>query len=113
MPALVRPWQRLVRHELPCCECIGFKSAHTDVVEAVCGMLNRSHTRSALLHLPGAYVHTVLVPSGGDIEVDAARLAELGVHDVVEVPSVRRDGQCFYDPDMLVSSIADVLAAAA
>lgn len=83
-----------------------------DVVEAVCGMLNRSHTRSALQHPPGAYVHTVLVPSGGDIEVDAARLAELGVHDVIEVPSFRRDGQCLYDPDMLVSCIADVLAAA-
>lgn len=74
-------------------------------------MLNRSHTRSALQHPPGAYVHTLLVPSGGDIEVDVGRLAELGVHHVVEVPSVWRDGQCLYDPDMLVSSIADVLAA--
>ncbi len=83
---------------------------HTDVVEAVCLMLNRQHTRTALDHPPSAYVHTLLVPERGAIEVDLQRLASLGIDNVVTVASHHNaEGECMYDADALVATIASVL----
>jgi hypothetical protein len=59
------------------------------------------------------FVTAVLVPAGSPVEVDRAALEQLGVRQIVEVPSAPApDGRgVHYDPDALVAAVASVIAA--
>jgi hypothetical protein len=52
----------------------------SDCVLAICDTLNRSESRDRVLHHPvTAYVTALLVPEGGEIEVDEEGLKRLGL----------------------------------
>lgn len=89
--------------------------AASDVVIAIVDALNRRGASSrAGVQLdkdPSEYVTAVIVPRGGQLEVDEAVLKEMGL-DVIPVASVEStdgDGDVLYDPDALVQAIADVV----
>lgn len=96
----------------------GMSGAHegpmkaSDMVQAVTDALNRRRARQGqpIKHLPAAYVTTLIVPNGGEIEVDTEALGLLGVHHVVEVESHKdKDGRCLYDAEALVLALGTVL----
>jgi hypothetical protein len=67
-------------------------------------------TRGPLRNPPSAYVTTLLVPRGGEIEVDHTALELLGVSHVVEVGSVvDTDGRVGFDAEELVLAIGQLL----
>lgn len=84
----------------------------SDVVAAVTDALNRRRSRQGqpLRHPPAAYVSAILVPAGGQVEIDTDALALLGVPCVVEVPSVTdAEGRALFDADELVLAIGQLL----
>ncbi|KAF6254393.1 UPF0052-domain-containing protein [Scenedesmus sp. NREL 46B-D3] len=98
--------------ETSCCGSHGGSMRASDVVQAITDALNRRRTgRSPLRNPPSAYVTTLLVPCGGEIEVDETALELLGVSHVVEVASVvDADGRVAFDSEELVLAIGQLLA---
>lgn len=66
--------------------------------------------RGPLRNPPSAYVTTLLVPRGGEIEVDHTALELLGVSHVVEVGSVLdAEGRVGFESEELVLAIGQLL----
>jgi len=84
----------------------------SDVVLAITDALNRrgAFARAGQLdNSPATYVTTVLVPSGGEVEVDEEELLKLGIQNVISVESERgADGLPLYDPEGLVAAIGSI-----
>ena len=84
----------------------------SDVVLAITDALNRrgAFARAGQLdNSPATYVTTVLVPSGGEVEVDEEELLKLGIQNVISVESERgADGLPLYDPEALVAAIRSI-----
>eukprot|EP00798_Chlamydomonas_sp_ICE-L_P029140 gene29140-32358_t len=85
----------------------------SDMVQAVTDALNRRRTRfgSRLWRPPSAYVTGLLVPKGGDIEVDIPKLKQLGVQYVSEVESFLdvASGSIYFQPAGLVAGIEGMI----
>jgi hypothetical protein len=115
--------------ETSCCGSHGGSMRASDVVQAITDALNRRRSRAPSLqgqtlaqpssrtpargplrNPPSAYVTTLLVPRGGEIEVDQTALELLGVSHVVEVASVvDADGRVGFDSEELVLAIGQLL----
>jgi cathepsin L len=86
----------------------------SDVVMAICNALNRVHCQSrgpgSLSNPPSAYVTTLLVPEGGEISVDYARLQMLGIQRVIQVSArTDMDGNVSYMPEEVASTLRQVV----
>lgn len=85
----------------------------SDIVLAITDALNRKHSKKPgrLEHPPSAYVTAVVVPRGGQVEVDADVLGSLGISVLKEVAASvdEVDGSAAYDPEELVATIATVV----
>ena len=86
----------------------------SDVVQAIVDALNRRRQDPAgtivLQNDASDYITHLIVPKGGDIEVDREKLSALGVRDIVEVASSRDEqGRIVYDPDGVVRAIGCLL----
>ena len=63
------------------------------IVQVICDALNRRHLKdeAGLPNPPEAYVTAVITPEGGGIQVDHARLEEMGVR---QAEGPRNAGHC-------------------
>jgi hypothetical protein len=121
--------------ETSCCGSHSGPMRASDVVQAITDALNRRRSRAPSLqgsstlpqhnsrstpaaaaargplrNPPSAYVTTLLVPRGGEIEVDHTALELLGVSHVIEVGSVvEADGRVGFDSEELVLAIGQLL----
>uniref|UniRef100_A0A383VTG3 Uncharacterized protein n=1 Tax=Tetradesmus obliquus TaxID=3088 RepID=A0A383VTG3_TETOB len=125
--------------ETSCCGSHGGPMRASDVVTAITDALNRRRSRAhslqgssglaasfaaanpgsrttpaavrgPLRNPPSAYVTTLLVPRGGEIEVDHTALELLGVSHVVEVGSVLdAEGRVGFESEELVLAIGQLL----
>uniref|UniRef100_A0A7N0RGM6 Uncharacterized protein n=1 Tax=Kalanchoe fedtschenkoi TaxID=63787 RepID=A0A7N0RGM6_KALFE len=81
-------------------------------VAAITDALNRTHgdAHNCLQNSPKSYVNTLFVPRDGQVPVEAERLADLGITELVVVDSVHdsKVGQ-IYDPKSLIQALADLL----
>ncbi len=74
-------------------------------------VLYRFSSRGVKLDNPAAvYITAMLVPAGGEFEVNRSALAQLGVHTVLDVAS-RRDAQgcTIFDTPSLVKRLSELL----
>ncbi|CAM6086826.1 unnamed protein product [Calypogeia fissa] len=85
----------------------------SDFVLSICDALNRefcNNSKSSLQNLPCHYINVVLVPKGGDIPVDRAKLDALHIKTVIDVDSiVEADVGTIFHPKSLIESLHDIV----
>lgn len=88
--------------------------AASDVVMAICNALNRVHCRGkgsgSLSNQPSAYITALVVPDGGEIEVDTDNLYKLGIRRVIPVSArTDKDGNVSYMPEEVAATLRQIV----
>ncbi|KAM7255308.1 hypothetical protein ACFE04_020549 [Oxalis oulophora] len=81
-------------------------------VTAITDALNRTYgdPNNCLKNHPSKYVNTLLVPKGGEVPIDAEKLATQGIINVIVVDSARDPKLgIIFDPRSLIQALADLI----
>ncbi|KAJ8906805.1 hypothetical protein NDN08_003291 [Rhodosorus marinus] len=80
----------------------------SDVVLAISEVLTEAMVCQKRAYSPQDFVTTMIVPEGGEIEVDFDRLAQLGITDIVPVPTILEGERVLYNEEHLVECLREL-----